>query len=142
MLERLFHLRELGTTAATDDHDGVVTFLTMSYILFVNPQILGQVGMPVEDVAVATALAAALATLVMGLWANYPFALAPVMGLNAYFAFGVVGAMGVSWQVALAAVFVEGVLFVILALTGARRALVAAIPTVGEITGQDLHRTA
>lgn len=128
MLERLFRLEELGTRPSTEVRAGVVTFLTMSYILFVNPQILGQAGMPVEDVAVATALAAALATLVMGLWANYPFALAPGMGLNAYFAFGVVAAMGVSWQVALAAVFIEGLLFIILAVTGARRALVEAIP--------------
>jgi AGZA family xanthine/uracil permease-like MFS transporter len=133
MLERLFHLRELGTTAATEVRAGVVTFLTMSYILFVNPQILGQAGMPVEDVAVATALAAAIATLVMGLWANYPFALAPGMGLNAYFAFGVVIGMGISWQVALAAIFIEGVLFIVLAATGARRALVEAIPTTIKI---------
>ncbi len=128
MLERLFHLRALGTNPTTELRAGVVTFLTMSYILFVNPQILGEAGMPVEDVAVATALAAAVATLLMGLWANYPFALAPGMGLNASFAFGVVAAMGVTWQVALAAVFVEGVLFLVLAVTGARRALVAAIP--------------
>ncbi len=133
MLERLFHLRELGTTVTTEVRAGVVTFLTMSYILFVNPQILGQAGMPVEDVAVATALAAAIATLVMGLWANYPFALAPGMGLNAYFAFGVVIGMGISWQVALAAIFIEGVLFVILAATGARRALVEAIPATIKI---------
>jgi len=129
MLERLFHLSELGTTPSTEVRAGVVTFLTMSYILFVNPQILSQAGMPAADVAVATALAAALATLVMGLWANYPFALAPGMGLNAYFAFGVVIGMGVSWQVALAAVFIEGLLFIVLAATGARRALVEAIPT-------------
>ncbi len=129
MLERLFHLRELGTRPATEIRAGLVTFLTMSYILFVNPQILGQAGMPTEDVAVATAVAAAVACIVMGLWANYPFALAPGMGLNAYFAFGVVAGMGVTWQVALAAVFVEGVLFLVLALTGARRALVEAIPT-------------
>lgn len=128
MLERLFHLRELGTRPATEVRAGVVTFLTMSYILFVNPQILGQTGMPIADVAVATALSAAVASLVMGLWANYPFALAPGMGLNAYFAFGVVAAMGVSWQVALGAVLIEGVLFVVLSLSGARRALVEAIP--------------
>lgn len=129
MLERLFHLSELGARPSTEVRAGLVTFLTMAYILFVNPQILGQAGMPAQDVAVATALAAALATLVMGLWANYPFALAPGMGLNAYFAFGVVIGMGVTWQVALAAVFIEGVLFLVLALTGARKALVNAIPT-------------
>jgi AGZA family xanthine/uracil permease-like MFS transporter len=133
MLERLFHLRELGTTVSTEVRAGVVTFLTMAYILFANPQILGQAGMPVEDVAVATALAAAIASLVMGLWANYPFALAPGMGLNAYFAFGVVIGMGISWQVALAAIFIEGLLFIVLAVTGARRALVEAIPTTIKI---------
>ncbi len=108
---------------------GVVTFLTMSYILFVNPQILSQAGLPASDVAVATPLAAAVATLVMGLYANYPFALAPGMGLNAYFTFGVVGALGVPWPVALAAVFVEGLLFLALAATGVRTALLRAIPT-------------
>ena len=128
MLERWFHLEELGTRPSTEVRAGVVTFLTMSYVLFVNPQILGQAGMPAQDVAAATAIAAAIATLVMGLWANYPFALAPGMGLNAYFTFGVVAAMGVTWQVALAAVFVEGVLFLLLTVTGARSALVAAIP--------------
>ena len=128
-LERFFGLEAQGTTVATEVRAGVVTFLTMSYILFVNPQMLAETGMPAEDVAVATALAAAVAALVMGLWANYPFALAPGMGLNAYFTFGVVGAMGVSWQVALAAVFVEGVLFLLLAATGVRAALLRAIPT-------------
>lgn len=128
MLDELFDLDRLGTRPATELRAGVVTFLTMSYILFVNPQILGQAGMPVADVVVATAVAAAVASLAMGLAANYPFALAPGMGLNAYFAFGVVAAMGVSWQVALAAVLVEGVLFLALSLSGARRALVEAIP--------------
>ena len=89
-LERYFGLEAAGTTVATDVRAGLVTFLTMSYILFVNPQILSEAGMPANDVAVATALASAAATLVMGLWANYPFALAPGMGLNAYFTYGVV----------------------------------------------------
>jgi AGZA family xanthine/uracil permease-like MFS transporter len=128
-LERWFELGARGTTAATEVRAGVVTFLTMSYILFVNPQILSQAGLPAGDVAVATALASAAATLVMGLLAGYPFALAPGMGLNAYFTFGVVGAMGVPWPVALAAVFVEGALFLLLAATGARAALLRAIPT-------------
>ncbi len=128
-LDRFFGLRAAGTTAATEVRAGVVTFLTMAYILFVNPQILSEAGMPAADVAVATALSAAAATLVMGLAANYPFALAPGMGLNAYFTYGVVGAMGVSWQVALAAVLVEGVLFLALAVSGARAALLRAIPT-------------
>jgi len=129
MLDQLFGLREQGTTVWTEVRAGTVTFLTLSYILFVNPQILAQAGLPSEDVVVATAIASALATAIMGLWANYPFALAPGMGLNAYFTFGVVGALGVSWQVALAAVFVEGLLFLVLALTGIRGALLSAIPT-------------
>ncbi len=129
MLDQLFRLQEQGTSVWTEVRAGVVTFLTLSYILFVNPQILSQAGLPAEDVVVATALASALATAVMGLWANYPFALAPGMGLNAYFTFGVVGAMGVDWRVALAAVFVEGILFLILALSGIRSALLRAIPT-------------
>ncbi len=128
-LDRFFGLRAQGTTVGTEVRAGVVTFLTMAYILFVNPQILAEAGMPASDVAVATALAAAVATLVMGLAANYPFALAPGMGLNAYFTYGVVGAMDVPWQVALAAVFVEGLLFLVLAATGVRAALLRAIPT-------------
>jgi AGZA family xanthine/uracil permease-like MFS transporter len=128
-LERFFRLQEHGTDVGTEVRAGVVTFLTMAYILFVNPQILSQAGMPADDVAVATALASAVAALVMGLWANYPFALAPGMGLNAYFTFGVVLGLGVSWQVALAAVFVEGVLFLLLAVSGVRAALLRAIPT-------------
>ncbi len=127
-LDRFFDLEARGTTVATEVRAGVVTFLTMAYILFVNPQILGEAGMPAADVAVATALAAAVATLVMGLFANYPIALAPGMGLNAYFTYGVVGAMGVSWQTALAAVLIEGVLFLGLAATGVRAALLRSIP--------------
>lgn len=129
MLERFFGITREGSTVATEARAAVVTFLTLSYILLVNPQILSQTGMPAADIAVATALAAGLATLLMGLWANYPFALAPGMGLNAYFTFGVVGAMGVDWQVALAAVFVAGLLFLLLAVTGVRTALLRAIPT-------------
>lgn len=128
MIERLFGVRRAGSTPGTEVRAGIVTFLTMSYILFVNPQILAQAGLPAGDVAVATALASAAATLLMGLWANYPIALAPGMGLNAYFTFGVVLGLGVRWQVALAAVFVEGLLFLLLSLSGARSALVSAIP--------------
>jgi AGZA family xanthine/uracil permease-like MFS transporter len=129
MLERLFRIRAQGSTVATEARAALATFLTLSYILFVNPQILAEAGMPASDVAVATAVSAGLATLLMGLWANYPFALAPGMGLNAYFTFGVVGAMGVDWQVALAAVFVAGILFLVLAVTGVRTLLLRAIPT-------------
>ncbi len=127
-LNRFFEIDQHGSSVMTEVRAGIVTFLTLSYILFVNPQILAQAGMPSGDVAAATALAAGLATLIMGLWANYPFALAPGMGLNAYFTFGVVQGLGVSWQVALAAVFVEGLLFLALTLTGVRTALVRAIP--------------
>ena len=128
-LERWFGLRQRAATPATELRAGAATFLTMAYILFVNPQILSQAGMPPRDVAVATAVAAGLACICMGLFANYPFALAPGMGLNAYFTFGVVGAMGVPWQTALGAVFVEGVLFLLLAVVGGRTALMNAIPT-------------
>ena len=128
MLERFFGIRSRGSTVGTEIRAGLATFLTLAYILFVNPQILSRAGLPAADVAVATALASAAATLVMGLWANYPFALAPGMGLNAYFTYGVVLGMGVDWRIALAAVFVEGVLFLVLALTGVRSALLRAIP--------------
>ena len=128
LLDQIFHLRAEKTTVGVELRAGVVTFLTLSYILFVNPQILSQAGLPREDVVFATAVASAVATLIMGLWANYPFALAPGMGLNAYFTFGVVGAMGVEWPTALAAVFIEGLLFLILAVTGIRGALLRAIP--------------
>ena len=127
--EGIFGLEKAGSTVATEIRAGATTFLTLSYILFVNPQILSLAGLPRADVVVATAIASAAATLIMGLWANLPFALAPGMGLNAYFTFGVVGAMGVEWQIALAAVFIEGILFLILAVTGARGAIVRAIPT-------------
>jgi AGZA family xanthine/uracil permease-like MFS transporter len=107
----------------------LVTFLTMSYILFVNPQILSQAGLPAADVAVATAISAAIATLLMALLANYPIALAPGMGLNAYFTFGVVKGMGVDWHVALTAVFVEGLIFLLLSVVGVRSAMLRVIPT-------------
>ena len=128
-LERYFGLEAAGTTLTTEVRAGLVTFLTMSYILFVNPQILSEAGMPANDLVVATALASAAATLAMGLWANYPFALAPGMGLNAYFTYGIVQGLGVAWQVALAAVFVEGIFFLVLSVTGVRAALMHAIPT-------------
>lgn len=128
VLDYFFRLSERGTSVLTEVRAGVVTFLTMAYILLVNPQILADAGMPPDDVARATALASAIATLVMGLWANYPFALAPGMGLNAYFTYGVVQGMGVSYPVALAAVFVEGVLFFALAISGVRSAVLRAIP--------------
>lgn len=106
----------------------MTTFLTLSYILAVNPRVLGAAGLPAEDVVFATALSGALASALMGTLANYPFAVAAGMGMNAYFAFGVVQGMGVGWRVALAAVLVEGMLFVGLTLLGARRVVLRAIP--------------
>lgn len=112
----------------TELRAGVATFLTMAYILSVNPAILSEAGLPEGDVFFATAAAAAIATLVMGLWARYPFALAPGMGLNVYFTYGIVLGLGVSWQLALGAVFLEGILFLGLTFLGVRTAVVNAIP--------------
>ena len=127
-LERYFDLAQRGTNIRTEVAAGVTTFLTMAYIAFVNPQILSDAGMPFDAVFVATCIAAALSTLLMGLYANYPIALAPGMGLNAFFAYGVVLGMGHTWQVALGAVFVSGVLFVILSVLPVRRWIIEAIP--------------
>ena len=128
ILERYFGLAERGTDVRTEVTAGVTTFLTMAYIAFVNPQILSDAGMPFDAVFVATCLAAAFSTLVMGLYANYPIALAPGMGLNAFFAYGVVLGMGHTWEVALGAVFVSGMLFLILSVLPVRRWIVEAIP--------------
>lgn len=128
MFERYFGLRENGTSLRTEVVAGCTTFLTMAYIMFVNPLILGDAGMDRGAVFVATCLAAAIGTLAMGLYANYPLALAPGMGLNAYFAYGVVKGMHYSWQVALGAVFISGVLFLILSLLRLREWIVDAIP--------------
>ena len=128
MLERLFQLREHGTTVRTEILAGITTFLTMSYIIFVNPEILSSTGMDKSAVFVATCLAAAIGTLIMAFLANWPIGMAPGMGLNAFFAFTVVGALGYSWQQALGAVFLSGVIFLLLTLTGIRSWLVAGIP--------------
>ncbi len=128
MLERLFKLRENGTTVKTEVLAGLTTFLTMAYIVFVNPDILSQTGMDKSAVFVATCLAAALGSAVMGLVANYPIALAPGMGLNAYFTYTVVKGMGVSWQAALGAVFLSGILFLAVSLFKVREMIVNAIP--------------
>lgn len=128
MLETLFKLREHGTSSRTEIIAGFTTFLTMSYIIFVNPDILSTTGMDKDAVFVATCLAAALGTLIMAFVANWPIAMAPGMGLNAFFAFTVVAQMGYSWQQALGAVFVSGIVFVILTVTGARAWLIAGIP--------------
>ncbi|MFT3973925.1 MAG: NCS2 family permease [Amaricoccus sp.] len=128
MLEGLFGLKAHGTSVRTEVVAGITTFLTMAYIIFVNPQILSTTGMDHSAVFVATCLAAALGSAIMGFYANWPIAMAPGMGLNAFFAFGVVGAMGFTWQQALGAVFISGCIFLILTVTGVRRWLVAGIP--------------
>lgn len=128
MLEKLFKLSENGTDVKTEILAGVTTFMTMAYILAVNPSILAAAGMDQGGVFTATALASLLGTLFMAFFANYPFALAPGMGLNAYFAYTVVLGMGYEWQVALTAVFVEGIIFIILSLTNVREAIFNAIP--------------
>lgn len=128
MLESLFKLREHGTNIRTEVLAGLTTFLTMSYIIFVNPDILGTTGMDKGAVFVATCLAAALGCLVMAFLANWPIGMAPGMGLNAFFAFTVVQNMGYTWQQALGAVFVSGVLFLILSATGIRKWLIDGIP--------------
>lgn len=127
-IERFFALREHGTTIRTEILAGVTTFVTMAYIIFINPLILGDAGMPQGAVFVATCLIAALGTLVMGLYANYPIALAPGMGLNAYFAYVVVLGMGFTWQTALGAVFISGVCFLLVTLLGLREIIVRGIP--------------
>ncbi|WP_442583799.1 NCS2 family permease [Mesorhizobium sp. ASY16-5R] len=128
MLERLFKLSENRTTVRTEIIAGLTTFLTMSYIIFVNPDILSSTGMDRNAVFVATCLAAALGSLVMGLVANWPIGMAPGMGLNAFFAFTVVAAMGFTWQQALGAVFISGMIFFVLTVTGIRSWLIAGIP--------------
>lgn len=128
MLESYFKLEEHGTSVRTELLAGLTTFLTMAYIAFVNPAILSEAGMDFDAVFVATCVAAAAGTLVMGLYANYPIALAPGMGLNAFFAYGVVLGMGHSWQVALGAVFVSGILFLILSILPVREWIINAIP--------------
>ena len=127
-LERVFHLKAAGTSVKTEIVAGITTFMTMAYILAVNPNILSSTGMDHGAVFTATALAAFVGTLCMALFANYPFALAPGMGLNAYFAYTVVVGMGYSWKVALAAVLVEGIIFIILSLLSVREAIFDAIP--------------
>lgn len=127
-IDEFFGITRSASSFPAEIRAGLATFLTMSYILFVNPQILSEAGLPAGDVAFATAVSAGIATLVMGIFAGYPFALAPGMGLNAYFTYGVVLGMGVSWQLALTAVFVEGILFLILSLGGLRAAILNAIP--------------
>ncbi|MFA5962716.1 MAG: NCS2 family permease [Sphingomonas sp.] len=127
-LDRYFSLSARGTSMRTEVLAGFTTFLTMAYIVLVNPAILGQAGMPVAAVAAATCFAAAFASILMGVVANTPLALAPGMGLNAYFSFTVVQQMGIPWPVALGCVLISGVAFLVLTLTGVRQMIVAVIP--------------
>ena len=128
MLEKFFKLKENGTNVRTEVVAGVTTFMTMAYILAVNPSILSASGMDAQAVLIATAIASFIGTICMALLANYPFALAPGLGLNAYFAYTVCGSMGYSWQIALFAVFVEGLIFIVLSLTNVREAIFNEIP--------------
>ena len=128
MLEKLFKLKENNTDVKTEVVAGITTFMTMAYILAVNPSILSASGMDANAVLVATAVAAFIGTLCMAFLANYPFALAPGLGLNAYFAYTICGSMGYGWQVALLAVFIEGLIFIVLSLTNVREAIFNAIP--------------
>lgn len=128
MLEKLFNLSERKTDVKTEVMAGITTFMTMAYILFVNPSVLGAAGMDKNAVLLATGLAAGLVTIMMGLFVNYPIALAPGMGLNAFYAFTVVIGMNVPWQTALGAVFISGIIFVILTVTQVRQLLVEGMP--------------
>lgn len=128
MFEKYFQLKQNGTTVRTEVIAGITTFLTMAYILAVNPNILSATGMDIKALFTTTAIAAIVGTLVMALWAKLPFALAPGMGLNAFFAFTVVLGMGHSWQFALTAVLIEGLIFILLTVFNIREAIVDAIP--------------
>ena len=127
-LERVFHLTENRTTIPRELLGGLTTFMAMAYVVVVNPRILGEAGMPVEGVLFATCISAAISTLIMGLWANYPIALAPGMSLNAYFTYSIVLGRGVPWQTALGVVFLSGCLFLLLTLTNIREHIVNDIP--------------
>jgi AGZA family xanthine/uracil permease-like MFS transporter len=127
-LERLFKLAQHRTNVKTEILAGLTTFVTMSYIMFLNPIIMSKTGMPFDGLFLATCLGAAIATIIMGLYANWPVGLAPGMGLNAFFTFSVVGGMGYSWEIALGAVFLSGVLFVLMSVTKLREWLLDSIP--------------
>src|SRR5215831_6259836 len=127
-LEHYFEFAALRANWRTEILAGFTTFMTMAYIVFVNPAILHETGMPLAAVTAATCLSAAFGSLVMGFLARYPIALAPGMGLNAYFTYSVVKGMGVPWQTALGAVFISGVAFLILTAVGVRQLIVSAIP--------------
>ena len=128
LLERLFKLSAHNTTPKTEMMAGLTTFVTMSYIMFLNPIIMSKTGMPFDGLFLATCIGAAIATILMGLYANWPVGLAPGMGLNAFFTFSVVGSMGYSWEIALGAVFLSGVLFVLMSVTRLRALMLESIP--------------
>ena len=128
MLEKIFKLQEKGTTVKTEILAGVTTFLAMAYILAVNPAMLGETGMSVQGVFLATAISSAVATIIMGLIANYPVALSAGVGVNALFTYTICGTMGLSYKGALACVFVSGIIFVVISVTGLRRMIINAIP--------------
>src|SRR5690554_7778748 len=128
LLDRQFKLSQNNTDVKTEGIAGITTFLTMAYIIFVNPSILAEAGMDYGAVFVATCLAAAFGTLVMGVLANYPIALAPGMGLNAFFTYGVVLGMGYSWEAALGAVFFSGLIFFMLSIFKVREWIINSIP--------------
>src|SRR6476469_9552349 len=130
MVERIFHLTESRTNVRTELLAGVTTFVTLAYILFVNPSILKDAGMPPEATFAATCIASAFSTLVMGFYANYPIAVAPGMGLNAFFTYAVVIGMKLPWQTALGAVLISGVVFFLLTVTKVREWIVAGVPQV------------
>src|SRR5690554_842960 len=128
LLERLFQIKAQGSTVKREIVAGITTFLTMAYIIFVNPSMLSEAGMDYGAVFVATCLAAAIGCLVMGLWANYPVALAPGMGLNAFFTYSVVLGMGYTWEAALGAVFFSGLIFFMLSIFKMREWIINSIP--------------
>jgi AGZA family xanthine/uracil permease-like MFS transporter len=128
ILEKLFRLRAKNATVKTEVLAGVTTFVAMGYIIFVNPNILAEAGIPKEAAIAATIWATVFSTALMGLWANFPVAVAPGMGLNAFFTYTVVLGMGLSWQTALGAVFISGIVFLALTLGGVRRAIIRAVP--------------
>ena len=141
MLEKIFKLKENNTNVKTEIIAGIATFMTMAYILAVNPSILSAAGMDANAVLIATCLASFIGTAFMAFSANLPFALSAGMGLNAYMAYTVVGVMGFSWQVALFAVFVEGIIFIILSLTNVREAIFNSIPlTLKKGVSVGIHR--
>ena len=128
ILERLFRLQEKGTSVKTELLAGVTTFIALAYIMFINPNILADAGIPKEAASAATIWIAALSSMAMGICANYPVAMAPSMGLNAFFAYYVVGVLHLSWQTALGAVFFSGLLFLLLTMGGIRQSIINSVP--------------